>query len=101
MPSTAPSSTASMMFTRNPSFVIDPFAGVEDRRSRSERGAAGPGGGDRVRGIAVQVVLVPVVAAGGTRVGVPHRVLHVLQRDADIAGGGREGMPQRVRGQPV
>src|SRR3954453_21418827 len=101
MPSTAPSSTASMMFTRNPSFVIDPFAGVEDRRSRSERGAAAAGGGGRVRGVAVQVVWGPVVAVGSTRVGVPHRLLPVLQRDPDIAGGGREGMPQRVRGQPV
>ena len=56
---------------------------------------------DRVRRIPVQVVPVPVVAAGGPRVGVPHRVLHVLQRHPLGAGRGGERVPQRVRRQPL
>src|SRR5688572_8917897 len=42
---------------------------------------SGPRGPQRVRRIAIEVVAVPVVAAGRPGVSVPHRVLDVLQRD--------------------
>ena len=69
-------------------------------RCRRGPATAGAGRPDDVCRVAVQVVPVAVVAAGGAGVGVPHRVLHVLQRHALRAGGGGERVPQRVRRQP-
>src|SRR5690606_1826485 len=61
--------------------------------------AASPGGPDDVGGVAVEVVPVPVVAAGGAGIGVPHRVLDVFEGHPFGAGGGGEGVPKRVRRQ--
>jgi hypothetical protein len=45
---------------------------------------------ENVRGVTVEVVSVAVVAAGRARIGVAHRVLHFLERDAFGAGAGGE-----------
>jgi hypothetical protein len=53
------------------------------------------------RGVAVEVVPVPVVAAGGAWVGVVHGVLDVFAGYAFRASGDGERLAQRVRGQAI
>jgi len=53
--------------------------------------------GDYVSGVPVQAGPRPVVAHRGARVGVGGGFLHVAERDADVEGGGDEGMAQGVR----
>ena len=58
-------------------------------------------GGDDVGGVPVEGHPGPVVAHGGARIGVAGRFLHVAQRHAGVEGGGDEGVPQRVRADPL
>src|SRR3954462_14874737 len=60
----------------------------------------GQGAGEEVGGVAVEVVPVAVVAAGGARVGVAEGVLDVLQRCAEPEGFGGVGGAEAVRGNP-
>jgi hypothetical protein len=51
----------------------------------------------RVHGVAVKVVAVPIVPSGHTRVGVPSRDLYVTQWNTCIKTGSYEGVAERMR----
>jgi hypothetical protein len=62
-----------------------------------------PGGharGQDVVGVPVEVLAGPVVAHGGSRIGVAGGDLHVAQADAGVEHGGDEGVAQHVRVHP-
>jgi len=53
--------------------------------------------GEGVRRVAVEVLVARHIAPRGARVGVAHRVLYVLQRDASVVEACGEGVAQAVR----
>jgi hypothetical protein len=64
-------------------------------------GGSGDEGGDDVGGVSVEADAGAVVAHGGARVGVAGGFLDVAEWDSGVERGSDEGVPERVRSDPL